>query len=112
MRLWMPPTLRHAYRYGDKLTARICSPSMPTPDVRRLVANFDAIDFLGAADDLPAVGVDAHRHVHPVDVHGGVEAALGEDVDHDPQRQRVVEEFVLAVDARVAGDGVGANDGD
>src|SRR5579862_6077676 len=82
------------------------------PDVGRLVADLDPIDFLRPAADFPRLGIDPLRHVDAVDVYSRVETALREDVDHDPQRPRIVQQFVLAVDASMAGDRVGPHDRD
>src|SRR4051812_35218767 len=48
-------------------------PSVAAADLGRLVADLDAVDLLGPADDLPRLRVDPLRHVHAVDVHRRVE---------------------------------------
>src|SRR5262245_28590907 len=42
--------------------------SMPAANVRGLVADLDAVDLLAPGDNFPGLGIDAHRHVHAVDI--------------------------------------------
>ena len=84
--------------------------SMPPSYVRRLIANLNAVDFLGPADDFPGLGVDAHRHVHAMDVHSSMKTPLGENIDHHAQRPVIVEQGIFGIDPGMARDGVRPDD--
>ena len=73
-------------------------------------ADPDAVDFFHPAGDLAAGRVGLFRNVDPVEVHDGMIAALGENIDEHGKRQRVVEKGILAVDEGEPGNGMALDD--
>ena len=62
---------------------------------RVLEAHDEAIDFFVFGVDFSALQIDSVRHGHAVDVHRGVETALGENVDEHGKGFGIMEEGVL-----------------
>src|SRR5262245_46959871 len=86
------------------ITSTHNSPASSSANFRALEADLDAVDLLDAALDSTRLEVETFRHIDAMDVHDGVVAALGEDVDQHRQRQRVIEDCVFSIDVRDARD--------
>src|SRR6516162_1497604 len=71
--------------------------SLP-PDLRIPETDGETEDLLLLGVNLPGLQVDAPWHADAGDVHTGVEATLGEDIDEHGQGSRVLEEQVLGID--------------
>src|SRR5215469_12417188 len=69
-----------------------------TSDLRTSEAHAETEDLLLLAVNLPRLQIHTDWHADPGDVHCGVEAALGEDVDQHRQGGRVFEEQIFGVD--------------
>ena len=81
-----------------------------TSNLRISEAHAETENLLLLRVNLPGLQIDAQWHADPGDVHRGVEAALGEDVDQHRQGGRVLEERVFGVDAGHARDRVANHD--
>src|ERR1700674_296607 len=81
-----------------------------TSDLRISETNAETENLLLLRVNLPGLQIDAQWHADPGDVHRGVEAALGEDVDQHCQGGRVLEEQVFTVDVGDARDRVANQD--
>jgi hypothetical protein len=78
-------------------TPRFLEPNLllPTPYFGAFEADVEAEDFLFPAMNLAGGQVKALGDLNVMEIHGGVEAALGEDVDEDRDGDRIMKELVL-----------------